>query len=128
VKTKKAGAECPASVTGWKRKAHTRPVASGGGHVGGSARPRGGCGLRPTLRAVVTFNETSYFIYLGTPMGFEYDLLREFAREQYLALLKSKPAVFRDPVVRYGYARGLDPVTYVALILERHKHYLEFVQ
>jgi membrane-bound lytic murein transglycosylase F len=46
----------------------------------------------------------------------------------YWLLQKSKPAVFRDPVVRYGYARGLEPVTYVALILERYEHYLEFVR
>jgi membrane-bound lytic murein transglycosylase F len=46
----------------------------------------------------------------------------------YWLLQKSKPEVFRDPVVRYGYARGLEPVTYVALILERYEHYLEFVQ
>jgi hypothetical protein len=33
-----------------------------------------------------------------------------------------------DPVVRYGDAHGLEPVTYVALILERYEHYLEFVE
>jgi membrane-bound lytic murein transglycosylase F len=43
-------------------------------------------------------------------------------------LQKSKPEVFRDPVVRYGYARGLEPVAYVALILERYEHYQEFVR
>jgi membrane-bound lytic murein transglycosylase F len=46
----------------------------------------------------------------------------------YWLLQKSKPEVFRDPVVRYGYARGLEPVLYVALILERFEHYLEFVR
>jgi membrane-bound lytic murein transglycosylase F len=46
----------------------------------------------------------------------------------YWLLQKSRPEVFRDPVVRYGYARGLEPVTYVALILERYEHYLEFVR
>jgi membrane-bound lytic murein transglycosylase F len=46
----------------------------------------------------------------------------------YWLLQKSKPEVFRDPVVRFGYARGLEPVTYVALILERYDHYLEFVR
>ncbi len=45
----------------------------------------------------------------------------------YWLLQKSRPEVFRDPVVRYGYARGLEPVMYVALILERFEHYLEFV-
>ncbi len=45
----------------------------------------------------------------------------------YWLLQKSRPEIFRDPVVRYGYARGLEPVAYVALILERYEHYLEFV-
>ncbi len=45
----------------------------------------------------------------------------------YWLLQKSKRPVYTDPVVRYGYARGLEPVTYVALILERFHHYLEFV-
>ncbi|GAB5534533.1 MAG: transporter substrate-binding domain-containing protein [Rubricoccaceae bacterium] len=42
-------------------------------------------------------------------------------------LQKSKPAVYNDPVVKYGYARGLEPVTYVARILERYAHYSQFV-
>ncbi len=32
-----------------------------------------------------------------------------------------------DPVVRFGYVRGVEPVTYVSLILERFEHYREFV-
>lgn len=39
----------------------------------------------------------------------------------------SKRRYYTDPVVRYGYVRGLEPVTYVALILERFEHYQEFV-
>ena len=46
----------------------------------------------------------------------------------YWLLQKSKREVYSDPVVRYGYARGLEPVTYVALILERFDHYRQFVQ
>jgi membrane-bound lytic murein transglycosylase F len=42
-------------------------------------------------------------------------------------LLKSKREVFTDPVVRFGYARGLEPVTYVRKILDRYRHYQEFV-
>lgn len=34
---------------------------------------------------------------------------------------------YSDPVVRYGYVRGVEPVTYVALILERFDHYRQFV-
>ena len=45
----------------------------------------------------------------------------------YWLLQKSKPAVYNDPVVKYGYARGLEPVTYVARILDRYAHYSQFV-
>lgn len=46
----------------------------------------------------------------------------------YWLLQKSKRQYYTDPVVRYGYCRGLEPVTYVALILERFDHYREFVE
>jgi membrane-bound lytic murein transglycosylase F len=42
-------------------------------------------------------------------------------------LQKSKREVFEDPVVRFGYARGLEPVTYVQKILYRFAHYQQFV-
>ncbi|GAB4337457.1 MAG: transglycosylase SLT domain-containing protein [Calditrichia bacterium] len=35
----------------------------------------------------------------------------------------SEPEYFRDPVVQYGYCRGIEPVKYVADILERYQHY-----
>lgn len=43
-------------------------------------------------------------------------------------LQKSKKEVYRDAVVRYGFCRGLEPVTYVSYILERYDHYEEFVE
>lgn len=42
-------------------------------------------------------------------------------------LQKSNRQVYEDPVVRYGYSRGLEPVAYVAKILDRFDHYREFV-
>lgn len=45
----------------------------------------------------------------------------------YWLLQKSKPAVYRDPVVRYGYSRGIEPVLYVEHILDRFEHYRQFV-
>ena len=41
----------------------------------------------------------------------------------YWLLQKSKPSVYRDRVVRYGYVRGLEPVQYVSRILERYDRY-----
>jgi len=42
-------------------------------------------------------------------------------------LQKSKREVYTDPVVRYGFSRGMEPVSYVKHILERYAHYQEFV-
>lgn len=42
-------------------------------------------------------------------------------------LQKSKREVYTDPVVRYGFSRGLEPVTYVRKILDRYEHYRQFV-
>lgn len=46
----------------------------------------------------------------------------------YWLLQKSKKEVYSDPVVKHGFARGLEPVTYVARVLERFDHYRQFVQ
>jgi membrane-bound lytic murein transglycosylase F len=32
-----------------------------------------------------------------------------------------------DPVVKFGFCRGLEPVNYVSHILERFEHYKQFV-
>lgn len=45
----------------------------------------------------------------------------------YWLLRKSERVYYTDPVVRHGFSRGLEPVTYVAIILERFDHYREFV-
>jgi membrane-bound lytic murein transglycosylase F len=39
-----------------------------------------------TLTVLAPYNSTSYFVYRGEPLGYEYDLLREFAREEGLEL------------------------------------------
>ena len=36
---------------------------------------------RDTLVAILEYNSTSYFLYRGEPMGYEYELLREFAED-----------------------------------------------
>lgn len=45
----------------------------------------------------------------------------------YWLLQKSKRQIYTDPVVYFGFVRGLEPVTYVAYILERYRHYQRFV-
>ena len=45
----------------------------------------------------------------------------------YWLLQKSKRQYYTDPVVKYGFCRGLEPVTYVSRILDRFEHYRQFV-
>lgn len=45
----------------------------------------------------------------------------------YWLVRKSQRSVYNDPVVKYGFARGTEPVTYVDVILERFEHYKAFV-
>ena len=51
----------------------------------------------------------------------------DWASVAYWLLRKSERAVYRDPVVRYGFCRGLEPVTYVDRILDRFEHYRQTV-
>ena len=45
----------------------------------------------------------------------------------YWLMQKSKREVYTDPVVKYGFSRGVEPVTYVAVILDRYDHYRQYV-
>ena len=46
----------------------------------------------------------------------------------YWLIRKSKRDVYNDPVCKYGFARGAEPVGYVDTILGRWDHYREFVK
>ncbi len=52
-----------------------------------------------TLTILAPYNSTTYFIYRGEPLGYEYDLLREFARERNVEL---KMVVVTDPKSIYS--------------------------
>jgi membrane-bound lytic murein transglycosylase F len=45
----------------------------------------------------------------------------------YWLLQKSTQQYSSDPVVKFGFCRGIEPVNYVSLILERFDHYKQFV-
>jgi membrane-bound lytic murein transglycosylase F len=45
----------------------------------------------------------------------------------YWLLQESKVQYSADAVVKYGFCRGIEPVTYVRLILKRFEHYRRFV-
>lgn len=57
--------------------------------------------------------------YGGNPVGWD-DV-------SYRLLQKSKQQYSADPVVKFGFCRGNEPVNYVNLILERFDHYKQFV-
>ena len=46
----------------------------------------------------------------------------------YWLLQKSKREIYTDPVCKYGYSRGIEPVTYVAVIMDRYDHYRQYVK
>jgi membrane-bound lytic murein transglycosylase F len=56
------------------------------GTVASPAHDWGAIRARDTLRVVAPFNSTTYFIYRGLPLGYEYELLKEFAADHGLAL------------------------------------------
>ncbi len=61
---------------------------------------------------------------LAVKNGYDDDVWADVA---YWLLQKSKRDVYLDPVVRYGFCRGLEPVTYVSYILDRFENYRQFV-
>ena len=44
-----------------------------------------------------------------------------------MILALSYPKNYNDPVVYYGYVRGIEPYTYVRQIFERYGHYVQFI-
>lgn len=42
-------------------------------------------------------------------------------------LNKSQPKYYRDPVVKYGYARGIETINYVQQVMDRFEHYKNIV-
>jgi membrane-bound lytic murein transglycosylase F len=55
------------------------------------------------------------------------DDAKKWADVSYWMLQLSKQEYYADPVVRFGFCRGLEPVSYVSIILDRFQHYRQFV-
>lgn len=55
---------------------------------------------RDTLYVITSTNSTSYFLYRGEPLGFEYDLVQAFAAEHDL-VLRTRVVQNRDSLFHY---------------------------
>lgn len=47
---------------------------------------------------------------------------------EYFLIKKAERDYFNDPIVKYGYARGIMPVNYTREILERYEHYKNVIE
>ena len=45
-----------------------------------------------------------------------------------MVLALSYPDTYNKAIVKYGYVRGIEPVTYVEQIFERYDHYIKFIE
>jgi len=62
---------------------------------------------------------------LAEKRGYDPNIWDDNVAKMVLAL--SYPKNYRDPVVYYGYVRGIEPYTYVKQIFERYGHYEKFI-
>ncbi|WP_159517769.1 MltF family protein [Sunxiuqinia indica] len=62
---------------------------------------------------------------LAEKRGLDPDVWDENVEDMILEL--SVPKNYNDPVVNYGYVRGIEPYNYVRQIFERYQHYTQFV-
>jgi len=51
-----------------------------------------------------------------------------FGNVDYFILQKSKPEFYKDPVVKYGYCRGVEPYRYVTEIVNRYNNYKNLIK
>lgn len=58
---------------------------------------------------------------------YQYDKLKWDENVDLYILKLSDPKFFNDPLVHYGYARGIEPFTYVSEIFDRYDQYRQFV-
>lgn len=63
---------------------------------------------------------------LAEKRGLNAQLWDENVEEMILEL--SSPKNYNDPVVKYGYVRGIEPYNYVDQIFERYQHYTQFIE
>ena len=63
---------------------------------------------------------------LATKRGLNASVWDDNVEEMILAL--SQPKNYNNPIVKYGYVRGVEPYNYVNQIFERYAHYTQFIK
>ncbi|MEN8202361.1 MAG: transporter substrate-binding domain-containing protein [Bacteroidota bacterium] len=59
---------------------------------------------------------------------YELDPLRWDDNVEKMILALSKSSNYNDPLVKFGYLKGIEPYNYVRQIFERYDHYTQFIQ
>lgn len=80
---------------------------------------------RGTLRAITSYSPVSYFIYRGQPMGYEYELLNQFAELHDLDLELIVARDLDDMFVRLNRGEG-DLIAYGLTITRERRQNIEF--
>ena len=80
---------------------------------------------RGELRAITTYSGTTYFLYRGEPMGFEYELLQQFTDELGVDL-KMVIAEDENELINMLKAGKGDLIAYGYTILEERKKHIDF--
>jgi membrane-bound lytic murein transglycosylase F len=77
------------------------------------------------LRAIMVYSETSYFLYRGQPMGFEYELLTRLAEELGVEL-EIIPAFNLDELINMLNRGEGDLIAHGLTITQPRKQYIDF--
>ena len=80
---------------------------------------------RGELRAITTYSGTTYFLYRGEPMGFEYELLQQFT-DQLGVDLKMVIAEDENELINMLKEGKGDLIAYGYTILEERKKHIDF--
>jgi len=80
---------------------------------------------RGTLHVVTSYNSTSYFLYRGQPMGYEYDLLKRFAKHLNLDL-KIEVSNNIDTMYHMLNTGKVDLIAYGLTVTNKRKEIVQF--
>jgi membrane-bound lytic murein transglycosylase F len=85
--------------------------------------------LQRTKFTLASYNCGLYHVIDAQNLAEEKGLKRDIWDDnvENIILKLNKPKFYNDPIVKYGYVRGLEPYNYVKQIFERYQHYVQFI-